>query len=653
MRMTQANLIWMALVLLAVLGIYLPSLGNVPAYDDRLLTSGDLFSQYSTLLPLKPRLFSYGSFVWLQDMFGTGWWKQRLVNLAIHIGVILALWGFYREILRFVAPSEIADSREPVASFHESPALGLAIGFFALNPVAVYAVAYLIQRSILMATLFVVLALFFFALGLAHKQTGYYLLSLLCYVLAVASKEHAVMAPLAAVPVYILIVRPSGRQLTLIAAIGGGLVAIMGALLALKYGDIIGQPFDQYSKIYLQQLAPLGPDVQKNAYPLSIINQAYFFFAYVLHWLLPYAGWMSIDMRPPFPVKLASFPQVLGIIGYLAVVIGGVYLVIRHRDWRALVGLSLLLPATLFVTEFSTVWVQDPFVLYRSYLWAIGLPGLVFFLFHGTSPRVLLAIGLVLGGLFVWQALDRVYSLSTTERIWTDTIEKLPDDPRSVGRWFPFINRAEVYLDQNRYEEAYRDFQTASQLGDQGMGTYNIGALFYLVGKSQDSLAALDAAEKQGYDLFNLDYQRGVALFGLGKTTEAISALAISLSKNPPSPMRERIMSVKGQMELKAGNVDAAIQDFSAALQVAPKMADASLQLAMAYLAKRDYGKAVPIFTRLLAESENSPAYYGRAVANFGLNRKVDALSDIENAIRLDPNNPALGEWQTKIRAMP
>jgi len=144
-----------------------------------------------------------------------------------------------------------------------------------------------------------------------------------------------------------------------------------------------------------------------------------------------------------------------------------------------------------------------------------------------------------------------------------------------------------------------------------------------------------------------------VALFGLGKTTEAISALAISLSKNPPSPIRERIMSVKGQMELKAGNVDAAIQDFSAALQVAPKMADASLQLAMAYVAKRDYGKAVPIFTRLLAESENSPAYYGRAVANFGLNRKVDALSDIENAIRLDPNNPALGEWQTKIRAMP
>ena len=42
-----------------------------------------------------------------------------------------------------------------------------------------------------------------------------------------------------------------------------------------------------------------------------------------------------------------------------------------------------LLPALLFVTEFATVWVQDPFVLYRGYLWAIGIPGLVFFLFHG------------------------------------------------------------------------------------------------------------------------------------------------------------------------------------------------------------------------------------------------------------------------------
>jgi len=54
--------------------------------------------------------------------------------------------------------------------YGESPAFWVAIGVFALNPVATYAIAYLIQRSILMATLFVALALWLFARGLRLRQ---------------------------------------------------------------------------------------------------------------------------------------------------------------------------------------------------------------------------------------------------------------------------------------------------------------------------------------------------------------------------------------------------------------------------------------------------------------------------------------------------
>jgi tetratricopeptide (TPR) repeat protein len=208
-------------------------------------------------------------------------------------------------------------------------------------------------------------------------------------------------------------------------------------------------------------------------------------------------------------------------------------------------------------------------------------------------------------------------------------------------------------MDQNRYDEAYRDFKASSELGDKGFGMYNIGAMYYLVGKSQQSLDALSEAERQGYDLFGLHYQRGVALFDQGNTAEAINSLSTALNKNPPSPMRQRIQSAKGQMELKAGNADAAIADLMAALQADPKMADTRLKLAMAYVAKRDYGGAEPVFSGLLAEGENASAYFGRAVAHFGLSQKAAAVSDIENAIRLDPNNPSLTEWRTKIQAMP
>src|SRR4029079_14057514 len=146
---------------------------------------------------------------------------------------------------------------------------------------------------------------------------------------------------------------------------------------------------------------------------------------------------MSISLRPPFPVHWLTFPQVLGIPLYLATIAGGSALVLRARDWRALAGLSLLLPALLFATEFATVWVQDPFVLYRSYLWAIGIPGLVFCLVHGTSGRVLLCGlclcapgrvvrggGGVVGGLLCWQSLDRVLSMESAEHVWTDAIRK-------------------------------------------------------------------------------------------------------------------------------------------------------------------------------------------------------------------------------------
>lgn len=655
MRPAVREVLWLPITLAAVLGVYLFGIGNPPVFDDGLLASGSLFAKYGQWREAMPRLFSYTSFVWIRDLFGEGWWKQRLANLSIHVAVALALWGFYRDVLKHIVPAGKGGGASGgiAEAYFRSPALGMAIAFFALNPVAVYAVAYLIQRSILLATLFTVLGLWAFLRGLSDGRLAYHGLALLCYLLAVMSKEHAMMAPLAAVPLYILVARPSGRRLALIAGLGGLLVGGAAAFLMYQYDEIIGQPFDQFSRIYLGQLARLGPDVEAHAYLLSIINQAYLFFAYGLRWIFPYAGWMSIDMRPPFPVTLTGFPHILGIVGYLAVLLGGLALVLRYRDWRALVGLSLLLPATLFMTEFATVWVQDPFVLYRSYLWAIGLPGLVFFLFHGVSGRILLPIGLLIGLLFVWQGLDRVLSLSTPERVWTDAIAKLPDDHRSVGRWFPYLNRGNLYLDRERFKEAVRDFRASGALDDGGMGQLNIGALLFSDGKYAESLAALDEARRQGYDRPNLYYQQGIALLALGRRAEARRTFDEAMAKQPASPEREEILSMRGQAALEMGEADAAIADVKAVLTVRPDHKRANLTLGMAYVIKREHEQASQLFTRLLREDRFAPLFYGRALANYGLKHKAEALSDIDNAILLDPRNPALQTWRERIRAMP
>jgi hypothetical protein len=230
---------------------------------------------------------------------------------------------------------------------------------------------------------------------------------------------------------------------------------------------------------------------------------------------------MSINMRPSFPVKWLTFPQVLGVPLYAAVVVGGLRLVIAHRDWRAIVGLSLLLPALLFATEFVTVWVQDPFVLYRSYLWAIGVPGLVFVFLYGTSPRALAVVGTTVALLFAWQAIERVLSLSTPETAWTDAIRKLSKDPRAVGRWFPYLNRGAYYAEHDQFELAIRDFETSASLGDLGMGAFNAGSMLNATGKPRPALTMFDLAQKQGYDQYSLPFQRGLAQAATGDAAEA------------------------------------------------------------------------------------------------------------------------------------
>jgi protein O-mannosyl-transferase len=646
---------WIPLSLLvaAVLAIYVPSLGNAPIFDDQYLVDGQLLRDYSSP-ELRVRAVSYGSFVWLDALFGEGWWKHRMVNLSVHLGTILALTAFYRQVLRHIEPTPSSEPHAPLpAPLHESRALWLAIGLFALNPAAVYAVAYLIQRSILLATFFVVLGLWLFALGLHKGRWQFHAAALLCYVLAVLSKEHAILVPLAAIPLYIVLARPAKRRIAALGASGIVLVALMAVFMYFRYGEVLGKPFDEYSHVYLEQLARLEPSAVKNAWLLSILNQAYLFFHYALAWLFPASGWMSINLRPVFPLTWTTFPHILGVVGYLAVLAGGFFLLIRYRDWRSLLGLSMLIPALLFATEFATVWVQDPFVLYRSYLWAIGVPGIAFLLVHGPPPRVLAVIGLVVGILLIWQAQDRVFSMASEEKAWTDAIKKLPNDPRSVGRWFPYLNRGSAYAANDQLGLAMKDFEASAALGDLGMGAMNLGSILSAKGKHKEALAAFDEAERQGYKLYNLHFQRGLALMALRRNDEALAQFGRTLDANPPSPTLNITLLQVGRLAVQMGHYGSATAALDRLVYIEPSHKEGRYLLGMSLVMEKDYERARKVLDRLIADDRNPRAFYARALANYGLKRKTEALADIEEAMKLGMDNPHMREWKARIQAMP
>ena len=639
---------WLALVLAGLCAIYAPGLANMAVFDDAYFTDGGIASRYATL-GATPRMLSYGSFLWLEGLLGPGLWKQRVFNLALHVSVVLALWGFYREILRSVVPPR-PEPHEPLIAYQDSPGLGFALGFFALNPMAVYAVAYLIQRSIVMATLFVVCGLWIFARALRTGRPWLHAGAIACYAAALFSKETAVFAPLAALPIYVLVARPSRKRLATLLAIVAVLLALAAAVLWKPLSVYLAAPFDEFSRVYLSQLAALDPDAPRRALGLSIENEMWLFFHYGVRWFLPFGEWMSVSMRPPFPVTWLTFPHVLGALGFVATLAAAAWLLLRHRDWRALVGCCVLIAAVLYGTEFITVWVQDPLVLYRSYLWAIAIPGLVLLLVHGTSSRALLAVGLIVGLMLSWQATERVLSLATPESAWTDAIRKLPNDARAVGRWFPYLNRGSYYVEQDQFELAMRDFEQSAALGDMGLGAFNLASLLTAKGRPQEALAMLDKAQKEGYDLYSLPFQRAQAYTAMGRAADANKYFVITLEFEPPSPTRELALLGVGRTALQLGKPDEAVKALTTLVQRDARSSEGRYLLAMAHVMRSEHDKALQV---LEPAPDGGVIHYARAMAYHGLGKKADAMREIDTAIRMGPANPALLQWQARIRAMP
>ena len=652
-----------AFVLAAVLAIYLPGWNHELLFDDLRLTDGAIFGNYGSLLTFKQRMLSYGSFIWVDLLAGPGWWKQRLVNVGLHLATVAALYALVRELLERTRFPEEFES-QPHFGMSRQAAVQVGVALFAVNPMAVYAVAYLVQRSIVMATLFSVLACWCFVRGLSGRGVAWYGLALLSYVAAVLSKEHAVMVAAMAVPLYIHVRRPSWKTVATIAGASTALIAVAAVVFFGIYGELIGKLFDQRSLDFAQQLERLSPGITQRMYPLSILNEAALFFAYGFLWFAPNVMWMSVDMRPAFPLSYLAFPQVLGIVGYMGLWIAALWAVLRRRGALSLAGVALMFPLLLYTTEFATVWVQDPFVLYRSYLWAVAVPVLVAIVLTGFQPKTIYVIGCAIGLVFTVLAFERVQSLRDDHTAWGDAAEKidLKAPASAVGRWQPFLNLGAYHLDRGSLGEAQRSFATAEALGSlHGSARFNLGVALQQQKKHAQALTTFAEAEKQGFSGQSLHYHRGESAFALGQFalafdsfSQGLASAAEGVTGKDMDRMRETMRMRRAEAAIGAGRYDDAIGDFNALLKASPQNRRLALGLGMALVGKGDTQAAIAQFDHIIASTPNAAAaYYGRAMAHNTARRRDDSLKDLDRAIALDPRNAQYQQVRAQLAAPP
>jgi protein O-mannosyl-transferase len=507
--------------------LYWSALRNPPVFDDGVLTPQFLHAYSSSGLTLDRRALSNASFGWIYSLFGRDWLWQRLANVLLHAATASVLFALLSRLFDAV----------PLHRWYAF--LGALI--FLVHPVAVYGVAYLMQRSILMATLFSLVSLLLFLEGLQRRSLGWYVAAVLAYFVAVFCKEHCVMLPAVAAAMAVLVRGPSWklvRELWLPFA----LYAAVAVLVTLRLKGLLGAVYEPFGEAAARQLAEAEREVHGHTlpeagalYPLSVLNQATLFFRYLATWLVPYPGWMSVDVRTAFPQQVGV--HLVGFVAWLAYAAAALAVLLRGGR-IGLAGLALLAPWLLALTEVATVRIQEPFVLYRSYLWMCLLPAAIPAAVARLRPRTALAVlGVVLLALVVPFA-DRLKTFSSEYALWGDVVRK-----SAAHEARPFVdrgyrNRGVALYHQERYEPALRDFERALAL-DPGspLAWMTRGTLFMRTGDSERALADLDRAAQLDPRNAEVLGRRCVVLMRLVRYEDALADCQRALELDALDPL--------------------------------------------------------------------------------------------------------------------
>jgi tetratricopeptide (TPR) repeat protein len=387
---------------------------------------------------LQLRSLPYATLAWTKSAFGLELIYFRLGNLALHAAVCCALYAFLRALYT-AQYSNIEITQNPsVGSSRLSPSIMALVGalLFALHPVATYAVGYLVQRTTLFATLFCLLALWAWVHGCVTRQLRWQWLSVPLYYLAVFSKEHAIML-LAALPLLTVVLHADWRvRLRQQAAILLAML-IIAAIAVLARKGILGSAYEPNAS---EMLALTDA---KLAYPLSILTQTAMFFKYGLLWLFPRLGGMSIDLHEAF-ASLQSPIYWITAIAYLGWGAAGAWLVSKRGD-LVLLGFALLFPWLMFMTEFSTVRIQEIFVLYRSYLWVVGALCALPLVLGRLNKRTAIAVCAVCAAMLFLFSMERLATMSHPILLWEDAKKVLAGRNELPGASRIYFNLGSAY----------------------------------------------------------------------------------------------------------------------------------------------------------------------------------------------------------------
>ncbi len=444
--------------LLAALGIGLVAAvffgGSVHyplVFDDANFFAADVLHRNSRQPVWAARWLSTVSFLipsWSGPLPSIAGW--RMTNIGLHAinGVLIYALVWMLASLRTSAGGPL----QGVAVRHGAALLAALA--FVMHPISAYAVTYLVQRSIVLATLFSLLAMICTVRWAGAPQRGWLAGAAFCAVCAISAKPHAAPVFWALLSLAWLLApeRVHFRSvLVLLALVMVAAFWLLAPHFALMFGA--NEPYVESMRV----------EHASHPYLVSVLTQCLLYFRYLLLMAVPWPGWMSVDVRvsmigPRWEAALAPAAFLLALAGVL-------FLMARSRRFPLrLAGWALGACAAYYAVELSTARIQEPFVLYRAYLWlapcmvAAGVS-----LAHLSWWRAAALAALVWLGFSGWALTDRQATFADADKLWTDAIIKLPKPPPFMSQR-AYANRGLALMESGAYARALDDFDRALQI---------------------------------------------------------------------------------------------------------------------------------------------------------------------------------------------
>jgi protein O-mannosyl-transferase len=675
------RLTWAAALLVATTVLaYLPAFRGGFVFDDipflvqntRIREIGGLFSFWSSTRQTDFWPVTYTAF-WMEwRLWGSNPAGYHAVNIALHASEALLLWAVLRRL--------------------RIPGAYLAAFLFAVHPVNVESVAWIIQLKNLMAMLFLLLAAWWFAGSAALRGEGAdrsYALSLAAFVLAMLSKGSAAVLPLVLLGIVLSRRRPAARDLAVLAPF----FAVAGLLAATdvwfqKHG--LDEVFR--SAGFAERLAGAGAVVWfylwKALAPVGLL------FVYPqwnvrpgdLLWWAPLAGAAALTAllwrnrggwaRQPLFAWGYYCAALLPVMGFTDVYFMKFSLVADHYQHIALVGVASLAGAAwsrweavaaraaraaavaVIAILACLTWRQCGIYRDSETLWTSvlrGNPGCL--LAQNNLGNSLLSSGRTQDALERYREEIRVdpgyadahnnlgmvlagQGRLAEARAEVETALRLqPNSPPAL------VNLATILQKQGLEFEARRALEKALRLDpDDADAHMGMGVLMAASGETSDAVREFRDAVRLRPDSWDAFENLGNALGILGRPEEAQAAYRSALKGKPrDAALHARLAAVLGD----GGRIPEAAEQYAQSLRLDPGVPEVHYNLG-ALLAQsgdlagalREFGEAV----RLRPGYAEAHANLGVALVNTG--RLADAAAELERAVSL---NPGLGQVRRNL----